>query len=339
MASASASASVTTSSDATGSTSPPVTSVIPLSTTFTPASSCAGFTFSPPIYNIWYNEPVVASTITASACYPSQFLDGYVSTEISSSERSSASLLGPLVCPSGWSAMPTSSSTTYIACCPSGFSGIAPPRSIDHARPSYGGTCYSGFTSGQWLTVTEYDASSLIGTKTLSQTVEGQVYAHVIDGLVGQGVLQTSSSTPASVSASPTPATSASASASASTVSKSKSLSGGAIAGIVIGVLAALALIVGAALVLVRRRKASVPISPITEESDPGHESGAQPIYESDAAGAAVHEKDAHGDKQFPLGRFQSELSGSEVGHEMESPPPRAELEGDYMVNERDFKR
>ena len=61
-----------------------------------------------------------------------------------------------------------------------------------HERPSYGGTCYSEFTSGQWLTVTEYNGNSVIGTKTLSESTVGQVYAHVIDGVVSQGVLQTS---------------------------------------------------------------------------------------------------------------------------------------------------
>lgn len=74
----------------------------------------------------------------------------------------------------------------------SGFGGIAPPASIIHERPSYGGTCYSDFTSNQWLTVTEYNGQSVVGTKTWSQSTSGQVYAHVIDGLVSQEVLQTS---------------------------------------------------------------------------------------------------------------------------------------------------
>lgn len=64
------------------------------------------------------------------------------------------------------------------------------------------------------------------------------------------------------------------------------------------------------------------------------------PVYESDA-GNTVHEKDPGGDKRLSLGRFKSELSGSQVGHELEDPlssTPRAELDGgDYMNDHRPF--
>ena len=74
----------------------------------------------------------------------------------------------------------------------SGFGGIAPPASTVHERPSYGGTCYSDFTPGQWLTVTEYNGRSIVETKTLSESTSGQVYAHVIDGFVQREAFPTS---------------------------------------------------------------------------------------------------------------------------------------------------
>ena len=84
-----------------------------LTTTFTPATTCSGLTFSAPIYSIWYNEPVPAVSITESGCYPSQFLQGYISLSASSI----APALSPLVCPLGWTTA-LSSTSNYVACCP-----------------------------------------------------------------------------------------------------------------------------------------------------------------------------------------------------------------------------
>lgn len=101
-----------------------------------------------------------------------------------------------------------------------------------------------------------------------------------------------------------------------------------------IGVLVALALIAGAAILLFRKRK-TVPAPPEQAE-----EAGATPICETDA-GNVIHEKDPGGDKsdgRMHLGRMQSELSGSEVGHELESPPARAELEGDGWEDGRSYR-
>lgn len=65
----------------------------------------------------------------------------------------------------------------------SGYTLAPPAKTVDKARPAYGGTCYSDFDLGQVATVTVYNESALSTTKEWSATTTpAQAYAHPIDG-------------------------------------------------------------------------------------------------------------------------------------------------------------
>ncbi|KAI2615268.1 hypothetical protein GGR54DRAFT_642540 [Hypoxylon sp. NC1633] len=200
--------SVTSSSGApTGSstTAAPLISLLtvtlkPLTTTFTPPASCGEMRFSQlssPGYQIWLNEPQPVPGQKFGDCYPSDLMAGYSSVRdtatpdpssaqeplfVYNSSSSIAPLFSPLVCPEGWNAVETWASN-YIACCASGFQFAPPSTTIDENRPAYGGTCYTGFTVDQVITVTAFNSASATATvEWRASATNDQAYAHPIDG-------------------------------------------------------------------------------------------------------------------------------------------------------------
>ncbi|KAI9152092.1 hypothetical protein HJFPF1_09315 [Paramyrothecium foliicola] len=226
---------------------------IPLTTTFTPPATCTEerlTMLSSPRYQIWLNEPMPVSGSKLDDCYPSEFMSGY--TSLPGTTGSVAPLMSPLVCPQGWWTVGTWD-VSYIACCQSGWNLALPttaPR--DPKRSAYGGTCYSNFEAGQTATVTKYDDKEVTETGIFSASTSlDQAYGHPIDGIALDLMLAGSIDTQA-------PETSAPASdADPNTENgsgESRGLSGGAIAGIVVGSLAAISFIILGAFFFVRRR-------------------------------------------------------------------------------------
>ncbi|KAI1632467.1 hypothetical protein F4809DRAFT_627551 [Biscogniauxia mediterranea] len=248
------------------------TSAIPLTTTFIPPDDCNDgqlTMLSSPGYFIWLNEPVPVSESTFSSCYPKEFMSEYQTYHINpTTVGSRVPLMSPLICPFGWETL--TSIDSYIACCPTNFLLSPPETTMDANRPAYGGTCYSDWTLGQSSSVSAFGSSSYIGmTLASAKTVPFQVYAHVIDGIVattaqqthtsssGSDATSTSTSTPISTDATADTSTGASA------PSNSSTLSGGAVAGIVVGVLAGCAIIIIiASFLIIRRRKLLAPSTP-----------------------------------------------------------------------------
>lgn len=97
------------------------TTTLALSTTFTPAASCAANKLTilpPPGYLIWANEPVPFPGTTVTDCYPSEFLKSYTSVSSGNVGSSVVPLMSPLVCPSNFCTQYLGDEN-YIACCPS----------------------------------------------------------------------------------------------------------------------------------------------------------------------------------------------------------------------------
>ncbi|KAL2436947.1 hypothetical protein ABEF95_015577 [Exophiala dermatitidis] len=228
--------------------------VIPVTTAFTPAPTCQSpylTMLSSPGYQIWFAEPVPVPATTASACYPSDWIQWYTSSGTSSI----VPVVSPLICPQGWEEV-ESWSSSYIACCPSSYQLHNPDVLVDSTRSAYGGTCYSDLTSGQTLTVTGYDTASMTATFTwVASVTNAQVYAHPIDGF--QAILATQTSSSSQIVTNTPVTTSPISEPPSPTPSPHSTLSGGAIAGIVIAsVVGAVFLGAGAALLYWRRRKA-----------------------------------------------------------------------------------
>jgi len=97
------------------------TSVIPLTATFTPPSSCFENLLTmmpPPGYMIWANEPVPVANQTVAACYPTEFLRDYKSVSSGDVGSSVVPAMSPFVCPQNYCTM-FAEAKNYIACCPS----------------------------------------------------------------------------------------------------------------------------------------------------------------------------------------------------------------------------
>ncbi|KAI1451171.1 hypothetical protein F5Y02DRAFT_424478 [Annulohypoxylon stygium] len=243
--SATATATATTTS-ATPTTTTPSISVLtltvkPLTTTFTPPSSCGEMhltQLSSPGYQIWLNEPQPVPNSKFGDCYPSGFIEGYTS------DNQRVELCGALIFTSSlsrrldngegldqwvyrllrfvsiflfsgvgtWTRYYTAGGAKNATI---GFLLHPPDTTVDSNRPAYGGTCYSNFVAGQTVTVTGYDSAGVTGTAPwVASATTDQAYAHPIDGF------QVVSDDQISIR-----------------------LSGGAIAGIVIGILAFIALL------------------------------------------------------------------------------------------------
>jgi hypothetical protein len=100
------------------------TTTLALSTTFTAPASCAAphniDILPSPGFLIYWNEPVPAPGVTASACYPSEFLKSYTAVSPSAARGLGSSVvpaMSPLVCPEKWCTA-YAGSGNYIACCP-----------------------------------------------------------------------------------------------------------------------------------------------------------------------------------------------------------------------------
>lgn len=97
------------------------TTTLALSTTFTPAASCASNKLTilpPPGYFIWANEPVPFNGTTVTNCYPPEFLTSYTSLPSGIDGTSVVPVMSPLVCPSNFCTQWVGDDN-YIACCPS----------------------------------------------------------------------------------------------------------------------------------------------------------------------------------------------------------------------------
>ncbi|KAK0663553.1 hypothetical protein DIS24_g890 [Lasiodiplodia hormozganensis] len=326
-ASTAAAASSTTLATSTRSSSTfvsPAAVTVALTTTFTPPPACTEnqlTLLSSPWYNIWLNEPSPVPGSLFTDCYPSQFISGY--TSVFNMTSSIAPVFSPLVCPEAWETVNTFSSS-YIACCPSGYALHPPATTVDTNRPAYGGTCYSPVVLGSTYTVTAYNASTLTATQAWPATNSGdQFFAHVIEGYA-LSLSESSSSSTASASASASSSTIPTVTATPS--SDSSSISGGAIAGIVIGVCAALALLLAGVFFFLRRRrqasaKAAAAAAAAAGAAENGHRTSGHEVDGSDT----YHEK--VGDQEYR--RELPGWPGSEGGatHEMESPSVAHELE------------
>ncbi|KAF2833591.1 hypothetical protein CC86DRAFT_11882 [Ophiobolus disseminans] len=260
------SASPTASSSRTSYPQPTMT--IALSTTFTPAASCASNKLTmlpPPGYFIWANEPVPFQNTTVTNCYPSEFLKGYTSVASGLDQSSVVPVMSPLVCPSNF-CVQFVGDDNYMACCPSGYLFAPPKTPLVRDRPGYGGTCYSDFTVSSTATVLKYDESgSTMVAPFVATTSLAQAFAHPIDGFAPNAPKLGC----ASPSPSPSPSSSlsssnlssrisapSSASTSSTAASGSTGVSPGVIAGAVVGSVLGLIAIVGLVLFLLRRRHA-----------------------------------------------------------------------------------
>ncbi|KAI0388409.1 hypothetical protein F5Y17DRAFT_470454 [Xylariaceae sp. FL0594] len=265
----SASTPTATQTSASSSRQPSMTTpyAVPLTTTFVPPDSCNTgqlSQLSSPGYFIWLNEPVPVPGTTVSDCYPSEFLQYYSTYHPDATKVGSrVPMMSPLVCPFAWQVV--YEQDDYQACCPSEYKLALPTTSLlDSKRPAYGGTCYSDWTLSQTAFVDAYGSTSLMGQQlAVASSTPFQAYAHVIDGIA----MASSSSQTSSTSL---PPASSSVPAETSKSNQQVTLTGGAIAGIVIGVLAALGLLAIAGFVLARRRRrrmASIP--PVPPPKDP----------------------------------------------------------------------
>ncbi|KAH7094310.1 hypothetical protein FB567DRAFT_1151 [Paraphoma chrysanthemicola] len=245
------------------------TTTIGLSTTFTPAASCASNKLTmlpPPGFFIWANEPVPFTSTTVTNCYPEEFLRSYTSLLSGTLVSSIVPVMSPLVCPSNFCTQYVAEDN-YIACCPSGYLFEPPATPKVRERPGYGGTCYSQFTVASTATVLQYDSIGETNMAPFVASTSGaNAYAHPIDGFapfaprLGCAATSSSLASLGSAGSSGVPSGLASSigsslpSASASP-SGSSSTPPGTIAGAVVGSLAGLIAIVGLVFFLLRRRK------------------------------------------------------------------------------------
>lgn len=238
-------------------------------------------------------------------CYPSQFIQGY--TSIVNASSSIAPMFSPLVCPSGWSTA-REWDNGYIACCASGFAFHPPDTTADANRPGYGGTCYSNFIDGNTVNLTVYDSASITATAAwVVSTNTDQAYAHPIDGFKLDSVS-----------------------------SSSGQLSGGAIAGITIGAVAGLFIIVLLFWLHRRKRKAAALQQAQSHDASAAHNAIMSPVETSVYGGSTVISPQSE-QKELPLSPADQSWATTPASHEynvttnITSPDghtPRYELDG-----------
>ncbi|KAI9684643.1 MAG: hypothetical protein M1829_000016 [Trizodia sp. TS-e1964] len=238
-------ASITPSSTSNFVQAPPtiLPTIVPITTAFNAPTQCGDNHVSiieRSAFQIWNNEPVPVLNSTVSDCYPTEFLSSYISSGPTGLPFS------PLACPNWYQTILSQAigNATYIACCPSGYLLALPSTKLPN-RPAYGGTCYSDIST---VTVTVYDNSTIVATSLWGQGVtSAQAYGHPMDGfLPPQAVLA--------------PFPNANSSSFNTTIPQPSfppspnHLSGGSIAGIVIGVITTIALLICLAIFFCLRR-------------------------------------------------------------------------------------
>ncbi|KAI0877852.1 hypothetical protein GGS24DRAFT_497353 [Hypoxylon argillaceum] len=220
---------------------------VALTTTFMPPESCNEdrlTMLSPPGYFIWLNEPVPVPGTTVSDCYPPEFMKYYTTYHVNPTTVGSlVPLMSPLVCPFGWQVVYENGN--YQACCPIGYDLTPPQTLLDSDRSAYGGTCYSEWPLSSSAYVEKFGSDSASGSILVTASTSGFAnYAHVIDGIA---VSSTTSSGPSS--------SQTSVESIQDEGSEHTSLAPGAIAGIVVGAVAAVGLLVGAFYLFIRRHR------------------------------------------------------------------------------------
>ncbi|KAI0458027.1 hypothetical protein F5B21DRAFT_461036 [Xylaria acuta] len=238
---------------------------VPLTTTFIPPESCNEehlTMLSSPGYFIWLNEPVPVPGTTVSDCYPPEFMSYYTTYHVNPTTVGSlVPLMSPLVCPFGWQVV--SNEGDYQACCPAGYALTPPKTLLDSNRPAYGGTCYSEWPLSSSAYVERFGSASSSDAILITASTSGFAnYAHVIDGIAVSTLSSASPITSSRSSSSQTSAESAQSGGSGHT-----SLSPGAIAGIVVGVVAAVSLLGIGIYLFARRRHRVRPNQTITPPS------------------------------------------------------------------------
>ncbi|KAE9378874.1 hypothetical protein N431DRAFT_553216 [Stipitochalara longipes BDJ] len=160
-----------------------------ITTTFTGPPACAqsvgGLTMlQDEAYFIWLNAPVPVPGVTISSCYPPQFMSSFLAQQAGSSPPAFSSL----VCPSGY-ATQAKYANNYIACCPSGWDGLALDANAPADRPASGATCYTNIYNVP-ITITSYDATAVQATSIfLPSHVSDQAYAYPYEGFAYQGAV------------------------------------------------------------------------------------------------------------------------------------------------------
>ena len=154
-----------------------------LTTTFTPAASCAPGSFDQLLYRgqyIYLNYPNPVLDITTTGCYPSEFLQSYA---VQNTISTLLPPFAPLICPDGWTSAIIDYApeipTGYVACCPSGYELAGPSPPWPEARPAFNATCRSLATS---LTITPYSNDSALPVAIWTGTAGDHAYALPLEG-------------------------------------------------------------------------------------------------------------------------------------------------------------
>ncbi|KAE9377364.1 hypothetical protein N431DRAFT_436593 [Stipitochalara longipes BDJ] len=185
-------------------------------------------------FRIWLNAPVPVPGTTISSCYPHQFMSSFLLQTGGISQAP----FEPLVCPEGYTTQGPFTSN-YIACCPSGWDGFAPAASPPPKRPAFGGTCFKNIYNVP-IQITSYDKSAIKASSIFTATgTSDQAFAYPYEGFaLGVAVL-----------ASTTGSSQAAASEKASTPFQetdagSGGMTHGAVAGLVLGCIITVLLLV-----------------------------------------------------------------------------------------------
>ncbi|KAL5374874.1 hypothetical protein DPSP01_011626 [Paraphaeosphaeria sporulosa] len=305
------------------------TTTLALSTTFTAPASCAAThnidILPSPGFLIYWNEPFPAPGVTASGCYPKEFLKSYTAVSPSAARALGSSVvpaMSPLACPDKWCTA-YAGNDNYLACCPESYKFDTTTSALAvSSRPAYGGICYSDIAISQSETARIYDANGSSATQMWSASTSGaQAWAHPIDGWASSGVkVSVGCAAPSSSSSSSTSrnskATTSSKGSSGGVSSskkkyKKKKASGGAIAGAVIGAIIGLVAIIGAIVAFLKKRKAGTEGERDVEQ---------EKVHEVEDRERGVHEAGMYNQAPQIEGSAVHQLKGGCVAAELDSP-------------------
>ncbi|KAI1460510.1 hypothetical protein F4805DRAFT_395290 [Annulohypoxylon moriforme] len=266
----------------------------PLTTTFSAPSTCStGNTYSlgeDITAVIWQVGP----TNTVDGCMPSKWVvNGYYS---------------PAICPYGYTnaCFMTQSNVETTICCPTNldfscYSGVAynkfgcsysaPTIALTSLQVQYGQTTVGTYTD---VTITTQPiwAYSVQVQKAVSMTSAPIPSSSDVSILLIPTAMSNPTSSAISITADSTPSVLDTTSPSTSSTPPTTTLAGGAIAGIVIGILGALALGVVSTFLLMRRRKTR-DVPPPHPDATPNQQQFInEPVYELGAKEKDIHELD-----------------------------------------------